>query len=276
MPPRTFDQTLAAAAAVGERFDLAVSWIGPDVDRLQAAALSDDQIEHGITLRGAGLRTTDRKIAAVMWLQWYSYRIAAPLLASWVLHRRLPDVSAANIAFRYDAEGRPAFIAMNECRGYGLAGDSVDDVELIHVPDLLPAIVSILLDGHLLPLASRVQARYRLGRPIIRGTVASQIGMALTFLDAHCRLPWEQVAADSIALLEFTKPLIDGQGRSGDVICTESGGRAGMTFRRGTCCTVYRATGDAEMCGGCPLQSDEHRAGVWADRLAARPAWSFT
>lgn len=275
LPPRSFAETLAAAAAIGDRFGLASSWTGSLDDRIHATAITDDQIEHGVALRGAGLGTSDRKIAAVMWLQWYCYRMAAPLLAAWVLHRRIPDVAAANIAFRFDAEGRPAFVALIEPRAFAAPGDRVDDLALTHVVDLLPEIVRVLLEDHLVPLAARVRARYRLGGPIIRGTVASQIGMALTFIDAHSRVPWEQVATDALHLLECTAPLIDGQGRSGDVICTESGGRVGMTFRRGTCCTVYRAP-SGQMCGGCPLRSDEERAGVWADRLAARPRSSFS
>lgn len=272
-PPPRFLETLAAAAAIGDRFGLAASWSGALDDRIQAAGITDGEIERGVALRGAGLGTTDRKVAAVMWLQWYCYRMAAPVLASWVLHRRIPDVSAANVAFRFDEEGRPAFVALVEPRASGYLGDRVDDLELTPVPDLLAEIVRVLLTGHLLPLAARVRARYRLGGPIVRGTVASQIGMALTFIDAHSPLPWEQVAGDALALLELTRPLIDGQGRSGDVVCTESGGRVGMTFRRGTCCTVYRVP-ERPMCGGCPLRSDEERAAVWAARLAARPASS--
>lgn len=275
-PPRTFAETLSAAAAVGDRFDLATAWSGPLEDRIRASELTDDQIAQGIALRAAGLNTTDLKIASNMWLQWYCHRMAAPLLAAWVLHRRVPDVSAENIAFRFDAEGRPVFAAMVETRAAGLPGDVSDDLELTHTSDLMSEIVRVLLDGHLLPLAERVRARYHPhGAPLIRGTIGSQIGMALTAIDAHTRTPWEQVATDAIALLERTKPLIDGQGRAGDIVCTETYGRVGMTFRRGTCCIVYRVPGKAK-CGGCPLRSDEDRAGVYAERLALRPPSSFT
>lgn len=274
LPPARFSETLAAVAAVGERFDLDATWTGPLDERILASELTDAQIERAVAARGAGLRTSEEKIAANMWLQWYAYRMAAPLLAAWMLHRRIPDVSASNIAFRFDGEGRPVYIAMVEPRCAGLPGDHVDDLELSHVSDLLPEIVRVLLDQHLLPLMERVRARYRFGAPISKGTIASQIGMALTFVDAHSAVPWEQIATDAICFFDLTRPIIDGQGRSGDIICTEIPGRVGMTFRRGTCCLVYRAP-DRQMCGGCPLRSDQERAEVWAQRLAARPETSF-
>ncbi len=267
--PPTFAETLAAAGRVSDRSGLATAWSGPTDDRIVASELTDAQIEHGVALRGAGLNTTDEKVAATMWLQWYCHRMAAPVMASWVLHRRVPDVSAGNIALRFDSEGRPAFVAMIEMRAAGLPGDHVEDAKLTQAEDLLPEIVRVLLDGHLLPLAERVRARYRLGGPITRGTVASQIGMALTAIDAHTTVPWERVAADALSLFDLTKPTIDGQGRSGDVVCTESCGRVGMTFRRGTCCLVYKTSG-REKCGGCPLRTDEDRAGVYAERMSLR------
>jgi len=274
-PPPSFAETLSAAAAVGDRFGLGVSWDGPTDDRINAWELTDDQIRRGVVLRGIGLGTTDEKIAANMWLQWYCYRMAAPLLASWTFHRRIPDVSASNVAFRFDAEGRPAFATLIEARGFALDGDAVSDFKLTYVQDLLGEIVRVLLEQHLLPVAERVKGLYRLGGTLVRGTVASQIGMALTAVDGHSRLPWERVAVDAMDLLNLTKPIIGGQGKSGDVVCIESDCRTGMTFRRGTCCLVYKIE-SREKCGGCPLRSDEDRAAVYAGRLAARPDWSFS
>ncbi len=269
-PPARFAETLAAAAAFGPRFELATAWCGSPEDRIVASELTDDQLEHAVALRGSGLKTTDLKVAANMWFQWYCHRMAAPLMASWVLHRRVPDVSAENIAFRFDAEGRPEHTAMIEMRASSLPGDTTEDLDLKPVADLLPEISRVLLDGHLLPLGERLKARYRLGAPITKGTIASQIGMALTTIDAQSSLTWEQVTTDALDLLEHTSLELDSLSRSGDLICLQSANRTGMFYRRGTCCLVYRAP-DKAKCGGCPLHSDDDRARVYSDRLAGRP-----
>lgn len=267
--PPTLAETLLKAASVGLRFDLDTEWKGSPEDRIFAAELSDAQMEHGVRLRGAGLGTSDEKIAANMWFQWYCYRMAAPLLGAWLFHRRVPDVSAANIAFSYDEEGRPVTAALLQMRAYGLEGDRCADAELIAVPDLLPQIRKVLLEDHLFPLAERVRVRYRLGMPIMRGTMASQIGMSLTAIDANCAVPWEQVATDTLAVLGFTQADLKGLDKSGDIIFKESQGRRGMTYRRGTCCLVYQIPEKAK-CGGCPLRDNDDRAGVYAERLANR------
>lgn len=272
-PPDRFAETLAAAAAFGPRFELAAAWSGSPEDRpkdrIVGSELTEAQLEHAVALRGAGLKTPDLKVAANMWFQWYCHRMAAPLLASWVLHRRVPDVSAENITFRFDAEGRPEHIAMIAMRASGLPGDIATDADLNPTVDLLPEITRVLLDGHLLPLGERLKARYRLGAPITKGTIASQIGMALTTIDAQSSLTWEQVTTDALRLLEHTSPQLDSLTRSGDLICLQSTDRTGMFYRRGTCCLVYRAPNKSK-CGGCPLHSDDDRARVYTDRLAER------
>lgn len=272
-PTARLADTLALAATLGPRFGLATEWAGSTEDRIVAAELSDPQIERAVALRRARLDTRDQKVAATLWLQGYCQRMAAPPLACWVLHRRVPDVSAGNIALRFDAEGRPAFTSLIAPRGWAPPGDSVDDGDLASTHDLLPQIVRVLLEDHLLPLADRVRARYRLGAAITRGAIASQIGMALTTIDAQSGVWWEQVATDALDLLRLTSPQLDGLGRSGELVCVQGGGRTGITYRRGTCCLVYRAP-NKDKCGGCPLRDDEDRAGVYADRLAARPASS--
>ncbi|WP_427788821.1 IucA/IucC family C-terminal-domain containing protein [Brevundimonas diminuta] len=268
--PARFAATLDALAALDPRFMLAEGWSGGTDDCFIASELTDAQLDRMIALRAADLKTADLKVAANMWFQWYCCRLTGPVLGGWMLHGRAPDVSAENIAFRIDAEGRPQFVAMVRPRVSALPGDRVEDRTLTPVDDLKAAIVSTLLDDHLLPLGERLKARYRLGAPIIRGTIASQIGTVTTLIDARTSLMWEHTATALLDLLALATPQIDGLDRSGAPICVQGGGRTGTFYRRGTCCLVYRAP-DREKCGICPLTSEVERAAVYAERLAARP-----
>lgn len=268
--PSRFSETLDALAALDPRFMLAERWTGETDDRFIASELTDAQLDRMIALRAADLKTADLKVAANMWFQWYCCRMTGPALGGWMLHGRAPDVSADNIAFRIDAEGRPQFAAMVRPRVFALPGDRVEDLALTPADDLKAAIIRTLLDGHLLPLGERLRARYRLGAPIIRGTIASQIGTVTTLIDARTSLMWEQTATALLDFLTMAAPQIDGLSRSGAPICVQDKGRTGTFYRRGTCCLVYRAP-DRKKCGICPLTSEADRAAVYAERLAARP-----
>ncbi len=268
--PARFAQTLDALAALDPRFMLAERWTGETDDRFIASELTDAQLDRMIALRAADLKTADLKIAANMWFQWYCCRMTGPALGGWMLHGRAPDVSADNIAFRIDTEGRPQFAALIRPRVFALPDDRVEDLALTPADDLKAAIVRTLIDGHLLPLGERLKARYRLGAPIVRGTIASQIGTVTTLIDARTSLMWEQTATALLDLLALAAPQIDGLGRSGAPICVQGEGRTGTFYRRGTCCLVYRAP-DRKKCGICPLTSEADRAAVYAERLAARP-----
>jgi|GEM_PF-4966905 len=109
-----------------------------------------------------------------------------------------------------------------------------------------------------------------MGLPLAKGSVASQIGMALTFVDAQSSVPWQTTARIALKFFERTSDLIGGQGRSGDMHYKQFENLEGVTFRRGTCCLVYRAPGK-DYCGGCPLRSQPELLETWRTRLLARP-----
>lgn len=268
--PPTLHETLAISAQVGERFVLTMD--GHDrPDYLPACALSDDDLLNGISKRGNDVGTTENRVAAALFLQGYAYRVAAPMLAAWVLHGRIPDVSAANLVLRFNDTGRLQDVAMRVPRVFALPDDRLDDAEVIHVSDLTGAAIETLLSGHLLAVMERVRPFGKLGLPLAKGSVASQIGMALTYIDGQSGQPWQLVARIALDFLGRTKAQIAGQGVSGSMHFKQAGCREGVTFCRGTCCLVYRAPGK-EYCGGCPLRSESELQETWQTRLLARPA----
>jgi len=263
--------SLAAIAAVGDRFDLDLPDDAPAVDEVLASAISDERLEVEVAGRARGLNTSDMKASATLFLQAYTYRIAAPALGSWVMHGRVPDVSADNVRLRFVA-GRPVGMRLVRPR-FATSEDSADG-ERRHVPDLVAELERVLLDAHLLPLMERLRSRYRLGSLLAKGAVASQIGMALTCLDARSATPWRRVGTHAVAFFRSSTESIAGEGKAGDMIVTTDGRRTGVTWRRRTCCLAFHCD-NREKCGGCPLRPDAERLAVWADRLANRPARSF-
>lgn len=267
--PDTLAGTLEIAGQIGERFPLLHSGLaGPDV--LAADNLTDADIARGIADRGRDVGSDEDRVASVLFLQTYVYRVAAPMLAAWVLHGRIPDVSASNLVLRFNGIGRPQDVAMKTPRVYALPGDITRDAETVTVTDLTDAAIRVLLDGHLLPMTERLRQSRKMGLPLARGAVASQIGMALTFIDAQSAVPWQTTAQIAVEFFERTADLIAGQGRSGDMHYKQLGDREGVTFRRGTCCLVYRVPGKG-YCGGCPLRSKPELLDTWSTRLLARP-----
>ena len=83
-------------------------------------------------------------MATVLFPQTYVYRVAAPMLAAWILRGRIPDVSAANLAPRFNAVGRPQEVAMRAPRVYALTGDIISDAEVIQVTDLASGAIEVL------------------------------------------------------------------------------------------------------------------------------------
>lgn len=267
--PPSLAATLAIAGEVGERFRMSVS----DHDHpgfMRADALSDEDLARGIGDRGRGVGTDEERVATALFLQTYAYRVAAPMLAAWVLHGRVPDVSAGNVGLRFDDQGRPADLALRTPRVYALPGDEMPDAEVIPVSDLTGAAIATLLSSHLLPVMERLRVSHRLGLLLAKGAVASQIGMALTFIDGQSAVPWQRTTRIALDFFDRTAGAIAGQGKAGDMGYKCMGEREGVTFRRRTCCLVFRVP-DKGYCGGCPLRADGDLLDTWRTRLLARP-----
>ncbi|MEM1386361.1 MAG: (2Fe-2S)-binding protein [Pseudomonadota bacterium] len=266
--PNSLAETLSVAAQIGERFGLRIGDCAAGV--LAADALSDDDLARGIADRGRDVGTDELRGATVLYLQPYVSRVAAPMFAAWVLYGRIPDVSVANLTPRFNAFGRLQDVAMKVPRVFALPGDLMPDAEVVTVEDLSEAAIEVLLANHLLPVMKRLRPYGKLALPIAKGSVASQIGVALTFIDAQGLVPWQTVGRIALEFFGRTRAEIAGEGVSGDMHFNEIGARAGVTFRRGTCCLVYRAP-SKEYCGGCPLGDRNELLETWKTRLLARP-----
>lgn len=268
MAPPTLAESLAEAGAVGERF-LLLREPPPDDPMIRADQLNDDDVKSFVALRGRELETADVKVAASMFLQNYVYRIVAPALAMWVLHGRLPDVSATNVGLRFDHAGRPVEVALLSPIVFVRPRDRLSDARCEVSEDLTATAMDILLERHVMAMHDRVRSLFGLGTLLAKGQVASQIGMAFTAIDTNTTVPWPNVVAPAMDFLRRSHDRIAGEGKAGDMVLKRLDDSEGVTFRRGTCCLIYK-TPDRGYCGGCPLRPDEERAEIYTERLMNR------
>lgn len=278
VPPPLFADTLTALGGLGERFRLALdthsstptSASPPTLtaNRLLAARLQGDEdlLDSVVGARAAAAGIAEPKLAAVLFLQRYSYRLACPVLAAWVLHRRVPDMSAGNVVVSLKG-GVPAEVSLIEPRVATRCDDPATDAEARTVGDLTGEVVRVLLAEHLLLLLDRLRDRYGLGATIAQGAVASPVGAALTYIGATAPVRWEQVARDGLELFTCTRDRLGGEGRTGDLAVIENGGQIGVVWRRHTCCLAYLCP-DSGVCASCPRRSYEERSEAWAARIA--------
>lgn len=266
--PTTLAESLKEVCAVGERFALLREPPAGD-PMIDADQLDDDDVRAFVAMRGRELNTTDVRIAASMFLQNYVYRIVAPALAMWVLHNRLPDLSAGNVGLRFDHAERPVEVALLLPTVFVRAEDQIPDALCKVSNDLTATAMEMLLERHLMAMHDRIRTIFGLGALLAKGQVASQIGMAFTAIDTNTSVPWPNVVAPAMDFLRRSHERIAGEGKAGDMVLKRLGESEGVTFRRGTCCLVYK-TPNRTYCGGCPLRSDEERAEVYTNRLMNR------
>ncbi|MEN9063148.1 hypothetical protein [Ponticoccus litoralis] len=267
--PTTLAETMRVVGQLGERF--VVSGAEHRDGWLAATALSDAEIAGEVAARGRAAGVEDAKAGAVLFLQTYAYRVAAPLLAAWVLFGRLPDISAGNVLLRFGADGRPSALALREPRMTGLPHDRLPDAEGAASGDLTGAAIRLLLAEHLLPLHDRVRAQYRLGGLLAKGAVTSQIGLILTWIDAHSTVPLGQNRRDrhwtSSNGRATALPVRAGRARC--CTCPRAGPRASPSGA-GPVALAYKAPHKG-YCGGCPLKKPAEIRASQEKKFAERP-----
>lgn len=200
--------------------------------------------------------TRDRKAIASSLLMQYTWYVAGAAIASYLLERRVPDISAANLALRLsgDEEPRAAFLSS---RFATLPNDAnaaqVSTLVVADESELLLWLRQRLVD-HLSPLVAELRAWSRLSTRALRGIAADRCGdiflwagkavgaqrsaryEAERFLTAHAA-PWH----DSPRFFE-----------------RQHAGRQHVFFDRSVCCLTYKLPAGRH-CGTCPLLSMPER-----------------
>jgi ferric iron reductase protein FhuF len=122
----------------------------------------------------------DRVAAASWFVLSYARLVVSPVITGWYLVDRVPDVAVVNMAIRPDPDGGGAHtlgVFDDTCTVLSTDG-CADQPDARPVPDhaaLTAAMVSTLVDGHVIPLIDAVHARVRIGDRLLWGNVSHRI-----------------------------------------------------------------------------------------------------
>ncbi len=249
--------TLTQAAALNEDFKVQVGTpTGPDWFT-PAAFLDDPAVLDLLWTRTAeGAETTDRPYLKHSVFGSYIWLLMISGIGTYLLARRVPDLSAANTALHVNEEGWIDALALLRPRFACLPDDAAAaDPDATVVPDrggLRAYYLETLLNGHLEPFMDVMKARYNNGLRAMQETFADRVAGTLIWLlkeqggEARVR---EEVAA-FLALLPYKT-------KSG-VLEVPFEGRCEPFLKRASCCMSYRLPQHG-YCTSCPLQPTEER-----------------
>jgi ferric iron reductase protein FhuF len=184
-------------------------------------------------------------------LAWksYCYWVALPAVLGWATARRVPPVGPADVLIRY-AEHQPFLqVALRRPDVVALASDPLAvpaHPAVRAVPDeaaLLDFLRTTLLDAHLAPLVDRLQARVRLSRRTLLGSLAA--GTAYGLSRAAGAIPGSTL--DSATVLLSTLGVAD---------LVELGElpAGGLRIQRRTCCLAFTLP-EPKICASCCLRT---------------------
>jgi len=236
------------------RLGVPPGWLGRD-DLLASRPTLDAVME----VATSGYDTDRLDILATRFVEIWTWLIATPAAASVLLARRLPDVSAANLAVHPGLWADPAPVALRAPRFWCLPADPAaghpDATVVADDAALALALNATLRERHLAPLIETVAGFSLRGRRALWRSATDQLvgafvraGEATGNAEEGCRLARLAAAGD---------PPMHGQAR-----IDRHGGQP--VHVRDGCCLYYRLP-DGPHCLNCPLLDADERA----RRLAA-------
>jgi hypothetical protein len=185
------------------------------------------------------------------------WRALTPAVGAFLLDRRLPDLSAQNLALSFDQNGYPLGLVLREGRFAALPTDPAaghpDAVVLSSDRELLTWGQNRLAEHNLPPLFDALRrSRPRRGKRALWGTAVDVICEAFMYVGGWLGCQQEALGYAEIMLSGDT-PL------SGptNYFTLQYGGGSELTRVRNTCCLYYKL-GDGA-CSTCPRTTHEER-----------------
>lgn len=202
---------------------------------------------------GRGYGTDDPPVVGTMLLRSYLWRILAPAVAAFLTERRLPDLHAGNVAFRYDERG-VLDLAFAGSRLAALPDDLAaghPDVVVVPTEDaLLARMRDALAESHLSVLIPALR-----GLRVRRGTRTLWL-VAVDVISEAFMLVGRELDRE-IESRAFAERLLDGplplSGPTNYFIPKHSEASE-MTRTRNVCCLYYKLGNGA--CATCPRVAD--------------------
>lgn len=259
------------AGGVGRDGCEQAGWLTPS----QLCADSGATLERLLGETGAHWHTSERRVQAAFLIGGYAWYALAPVLAVYLLERRVPSLAHDNVAIWLDPTEGPGRLALGAERFTALAGDPAAGTPGVTVVPDNAALSDALHDeivAHMTPLIAAFRARTPLGARAQWLEVADRLGSALHHAGEVSGTEEAAVAEAEALVHRPGSPLNSPRSRFATY---EHLGKRRTVKLRGTCCLSYRIAGHA-CCMPCPLIDEAERAErarAWiAEELAQLPA----
>jgi hypothetical protein len=249
-------ETLTRVASLNEYLNVQLGtpegddWFSP------AAFLQDETVLDILWTRIATeAKTADRPYLKQSVFGTYIWQLTVCGVASYLIARRVPDLSATNAMLHIDDKGWIDAMALLTPRFACLPGDPAADAYATVVPDddaLRRFYLRVLLTEHIEAFMGAMKSRYKYGLRAMQETIADRITGSLIWLlkDLERKAEIHAEIEAFLALLPFTS-------KSG-VLEVPFEGRVEPFLKRASCCMSYRLP-QYGYCTSCPLQPEEER-----------------
>lgn len=198
-----------------------------------------------------GLR--GKRDAAMALAGSYARWLAGPAIVSYLLERRAPDLSPANVAVRFSEYGNVDAVAFRRGDFAALPSDpDLAHIDAVILPDEGESLrwLRQSLEDHLAPVIGGVRAITRVGERALWGRCADLCAHA--FLAAGREIGTD-AGSKAEAFVSAPESPLNGRTR---FFAIEHAGREQTCLVSGVCCQGYKVPGYG-YCATCPLLSQE-------------------
>lgn len=234
-------------------------------------------LEQALAKQASDYPDMDKRTQASYFINEYAWDVPLSALASYLMTKRVPDVSRDNVALRFvtyqweeDGESGEAE-RLNARYLSGTFACLADDVAATHPDAVVVADDTALLnwlrvriEAHMQPIIERVYRLSNLSKNAQWRLVADACAGQLLNLGKRIGQV-DQAQAEGLALVKAPASQLNNP-QTGYITLTCAGHTD--TFReRGGCCRYYTVSAEGNYCGTCVLRTPENRKQLFLDYM---------
>jgi Ferric iron reductase FhuF-like transporter/FhuF 2Fe-2S C-terminal domain len=221
----------------------------------------------------ARLRTRSAAMIGSALLQGYQWPLIGAAVACYLIDRRVPDLSAANVLVRYGAAHDADALALRSGRFTALPDDPAaahPDATVVAGREALREALRAGVEAHMGEAIALICAHLGCGPRGLWLSVADRLaGTLIWLMQAHGQAPAAQIENEVEALIRAPgSPL---SSRQIGLIALTHHGRSEVFLDRATCCYWYRTDG-GEYCSTCPRRPPAERRELLLRHMAEASA----
>lgn len=222
---------------------------------LASDLLADERVLDEVLERfGAQVKTDSQFLQAALLMHPYTTPVVSVAVHGLYAEGRVPDVSAENLAFRFDSSGYVVEYAFRSQRFAALSSDSAaghpDAIPIADLESLTAWMFDRMVEHHMRPFFARVRAKTKLGLNVMWAALAGGCAGALMGLQRDEYFTIEEAIDAHTALLELAPPPMHDRV---SIYPLQSGNHRALFMRLEVCCQKYLHP-DMGKCGYCALR----------------------